>query len=203
MPAAVLFETVRHDFLGRGRVLAYNLCQVGLTGLLLVLLVVLVARDLYRLSRAKSASTANARASMRVNAVVSGDLSAYESVSQRLEVARDFRQFDVADVAYWSDTLGLSRSYAAALRAAGVDGRALAVHSGPVVVPDGAIHVDPDGEHTATVLANTFRAGAYDLTIEVEGQRLVLPGRDRAYDDPAIRVRIDATSVIPLRVDEV
>ena len=44
VPAAVLFETVRHDFLGRGRVLAYNLCQVGLTGLLLALNVVLVAR---------------------------------------------------------------------------------------------------------------------------------------------------------------
>ena len=84
-----------------------------------------------------------------------------------------------------------------------VDGRALAIHSGPVVVPHGAVHVDPDGEHTATVLANTFRAGAYDLTIEVAGQRLVLPGRDCAYDDPALSIRIDATAIIPLRIDEI
>ena len=37
VPAAVHFETTRHDYLGRKRVLAYNACQVLLTGTLLVL----------------------------------------------------------------------------------------------------------------------------------------------------------------------
>lgn len=44
VPAAVQFETVRHDYLGRGRVLAYNLCQVVLTSILLILNLWLVVR---------------------------------------------------------------------------------------------------------------------------------------------------------------
>lgn len=44
LPAAVHFETTRHDFLGRKLVLAYNLCQTALTATLLVLNLLLLDR---------------------------------------------------------------------------------------------------------------------------------------------------------------
>ena len=84
-----------------------------------------------------------------------------------------------------------------------VDGMALGLGTGPVVVPREAIRRSGRGGMPATVVARTFRDGAYDLTVDINGQRLVMADIIEVVEGSKVSVTIEDTNVIRLAPNEV
>jgi ABC-type Fe3+/spermidine/putrescine transport system ATPase subunit len=83
-----------------------------------------------------------------------------------------------------------------------VDGQPLGLHHGPVAIPPAALSANTDGL-VGRVVARTFRDGAYEITVEVEGQRLVMADTTDANEGSRMAVAIDKSEVLRLSLDEV
>lgn len=83
-----------------------------------------------------------------------------------------------------------------------VDGEPLGLHNGDVVIPAAAIQRDTNG-HTARVVARTFRDGAYEVSLDVGGQAIVMGDTLGADEGATIVIDIDDTKVLRLLIDEV
>lgn len=84
-----------------------------------------------------------------------------------------------------------------------VDGTALGLRPGPVVVPTTAIRPSKGAGITGTIVARTFRDGAYDITVDIHGQRIVMADIVGAQEGINVTVDIDEADVMALAVDEV
>lgn len=83
-----------------------------------------------------------------------------------------------------------------------VDGTPLGLHDGPVAIPPTAVSEDPDGM-SALVVARTFRDGVYEVTVEVEGQKIVMAQPTDAAEGSVLGIAVDTGKVLRLLVDEV
>lgn len=82
------------------------------------------------------------------------------------------------------------------------DGMPLGLHSGYVVIPPTAIQPNTNGR-TARVVARTFRDGAYEVTLDLDGQTVVMADTNGTDEGSTIAVDIDDAKVLRLSLDEV
>ena len=83
-----------------------------------------------------------------------------------------------------------------------VNGEPLGLHNGDVVIPPDAIHPDTNGR-TARIVARTFRDGAFEVTLDVDGQTIVMADLNGTDEGSTIAVDIDDAKVLRLSLDEV